>query len=173
MESEFVTHVLSTRQADAPDPKKIPAEDVVGVTVVLIQALYREKEFIRVGYYLERHIIASDPRVTRFPIDWGDGLLDGCPEPEQTEEPDADEQLLMPTADVVGDDEDADDVDEDDEEEVSENVPEEGTTTGENALPASKRDMGGSDSFIVGTTGSGSSEPLRQVQSSAISMDTS
>lgn len=21
--------------------------------------------------------------MTRFPIDWGDGLLDGCPEPEQ------------------------------------------------------------------------------------------
>ncbi|KAF8562210.1 hypothetical protein P879_11581, partial [Paragonimus westermani] len=80
-------------EADAPDPKKIPAEDIVGVTVVLIQALYHDKEFIRVGYYvnneykkeelrlepppepileeLERHIIASDPRVTRFPIDWG------------------------------------------------------------------------------------------------------
>ncbi|KAL3317117.1 ASF1 anti-silencing function 1 [Cichlidogyrus casuarinus] len=91
--------------AKAPDPSKIPPEDVVGVTVVLIQAFYREKEFIRVGYYvyneyikeemrleppkipiieeLERTIIASDPRVTRFPIDWGDGLLDGCPEPEQ------------------------------------------------------------------------------------------
>lgn len=95
-------------EADAPDPKKIPPEDIVGVTVVLIQALYRDKEFIRVGYYvnneyekedlrleppsepileeLERHIIASDPRVTRFPIDWGDGLLDGCPEPEQTDD---------------------------------------------------------------------------------------
>ena len=35
---------------------------------------------------MERSIIASDPRVTRFPIDWGDGLLDGCPEPEQKEE---------------------------------------------------------------------------------------
>lgn len=35
---------------------------------------------------MERSIISSDPRVTRFPIDWGDGLLDGCPEPEQKEE---------------------------------------------------------------------------------------
>ncbi|VDQ05120.1 unnamed protein product [Trichobilharzia regenti] len=69
-------------EASAPDPKLIPAEDIVGVTVVLIQALYRDKEFIR----LERQIIASDPRVTRFPIDWGDGLLDGCREPEQPAE---------------------------------------------------------------------------------------
>ncbi|KAL5960821.1 Histone chaperone ASF1B [Taenia solium] len=95
-------------EVNAPDPKKIPPEDLVGVTVVLIQALYHEQEFIRIGYYvnneykseelrnepptdpllneLERSIIASDPRVTRFPIDWGDGLLDGCPEPEQKEE---------------------------------------------------------------------------------------
>ncbi|KAH9280236.1 Histone chaperone ASF1B [Echinococcus granulosus] len=95
-------------EVDAPDPKKILPEDLVGVTVVLIQALYHEQEFIRIGYYvnneykseelrneppaeplldeLKRSIIASDPRVTRFPIDWGDGLLDGCPEPEQKEE---------------------------------------------------------------------------------------
>lgn len=95
-------------EVNAPDPKKILPEDLVGVTVVLIQALYHEQEFIRIGYYvnneykseelrndppaepllseLERSIIASDPRVTRFPIDWGDGLLDGCPEPEQKEE---------------------------------------------------------------------------------------
>ncbi|KAH8865658.1 Histone chaperone ASF1A, partial [Schistosoma japonicum] len=103
-------------EANAPDPKIIPNEDIVGVTVVLIQALYRDKEFIRVGYYvnneykkeelrleppaepildeLERHIIASDPRVTRFPIDWGDGLLDGCPEPEQPVE-DIEESNLL------------------------------------------------------------------------------
>ncbi|VEL20857.1 unnamed protein product, partial [Protopolystoma xenopodis] len=39
---------------------------------------------------LERNIIASDPRVTRFPIDWGDGLLDGCPEPAEVEGADYD-----------------------------------------------------------------------------------
>ncbi|CAH8672155.1 unnamed protein product [Schistosoma rodhaini] len=103
-------------EANAPDPKIIPNEDIVGVTVVLIQALYRDKEFIRVGYYvnneykteelrleppaepllneLERHVIASDPRVTRFPIDWGDGLLDGCPEPEQPTEDNEESNLL-------------------------------------------------------------------------------
>ncbi|VDP75203.1 unnamed protein product [Schistosoma curassoni] len=43
---------------------------------------------------LERHIIASDPRVTRFPIDWGDGLLDGCPEPEQPTEDNEESNLL-------------------------------------------------------------------------------
>ncbi|KAG5443008.1 Histone chaperone asf1 [Clonorchis sinensis] len=104
-------------EADPPDPKKIPTEDIVGVTVVLIQALYRNQEFIRVGYYvnneykkeelrleppsepildeLERHIIASDPRVTRFPIDWGDGLLDGCPEPVQVEEEEPEQQRTL------------------------------------------------------------------------------
>ncbi|CAH8651625.1 unnamed protein product [Heterobilharzia americana] len=103
-------------ETSAPDPKIIPNEDVVGVTVVLIQALYKDKEFIRVGYYvnneykneemrleppeepllseLERHIISSDPRVTRFPIDWGDGLLDGCPDPEQTAESNQESVLL-------------------------------------------------------------------------------
>ncbi|THD20896.1 Nucleosome assembly factor involved in chromatin assembly and disassembly [Fasciola hepatica] len=184
-------------EADAPDPKKIPAEDVVGVTVVLIQALYRNKEFIRVGYYvnneykkeelrleppsepileeLERHIIASDPRVTRFPIDWGDGLLDGCPEPEQSEEPDMDEQVLPSNEAVVGgveeDEEDEDPEEEEEieeEEEASENVPEEGSTVSSNAVPVNKCDQ-----LILGISGSATSEPLHQVQSTAISMDSS
>lgn len=81
-------------EADPPDPARIPREDVIGVTVVLLTCAYRRQEFIRVGYYvnneymdqelkenpptepdfdkLQRNILATCPRVTRFKIDWGD-----------------------------------------------------------------------------------------------------
>lgn len=81
-------------QANAPDPSKIPVADAVGVTVVLLTCSYRGKEFVRVGYYvnneytdaelkenppsvpqfdkLQRNILATDPRITKFKIDWGD-----------------------------------------------------------------------------------------------------
>jgi histone chaperone ASF1 len=85
-------------QADPPDPNKIPVADAVGVTVVLLTCSYRGKEFIRVGYYvnneyldpelrenppttplfdkLQRNVLATNPRVTRFKIDWGDNCDD-------------------------------------------------------------------------------------------------
>lgn len=84
-------------QADPPDPAKIPVQDAVGVTVILLSCAYRGKEFIRVGYYvnneyvdqelketppaqpqfdkLQRNILATNPRVTRFKIDWCDTSL--------------------------------------------------------------------------------------------------
>lgn len=79
-------------QADPPETSKIPADDAVGVTVILITASYREQEFVRVGYYvtneyedpelreipptepqfdkLVRTIAANEPRVTKFKINW-------------------------------------------------------------------------------------------------------
>lgn len=82
-------------QANSPDPSKIPVVDAVGVTVVLLTCSYRGKEFVRVGYYvnneyndpelrenppstpqfdkLQRNILATDPRITKFKIDWDDG----------------------------------------------------------------------------------------------------
>ncbi|XP_020851029.1 histone chaperone ASF1B [Phascolarctos cinereus] len=79
-------------QADAPNASLIPETDAVGVTVVLITCTYHGQEFIRVGYYvnneytnpelrenpplkpdfsqLQRNILASNPRVTRFHINW-------------------------------------------------------------------------------------------------------
>ncbi|KAG9350890.1 hypothetical protein JZ751_024779 [Albula glossodonta] len=81
-------------QADSANPALIPDGDAVGVTVVLITCTYRTQEFIRVGYYvnneymdpelrenppvkpdftkLQRNILASNPRVTRFHINWDD-----------------------------------------------------------------------------------------------------
>jgi len=89
-------------QADPPDPNKIPVADAVGVTVVLLTCSYRGKEFIRVGYYvnneyldpelrenpptnplfdkLQRNVLATNPRVTRFKIDWGDSPCDDSSE---------------------------------------------------------------------------------------------
>lgn len=89
-------------QADAPDPATIPSSDILGVTVILVTCSYRDEEFVRVGYYVNneymveeevmgnededpapppmpldmgkvvRTILADKPRVTRFPINWGD-----------------------------------------------------------------------------------------------------
>ena len=82
-------------QGNAPDPTKLPAEDIVGVTAVLLTCSYKDsQEFLRVGYYvnveyddnelnenppaqpqvdrLTRHILAEKPRVTKFQIDWDD-----------------------------------------------------------------------------------------------------
>ena len=91
------SHVLQT---PPPELLKIPEADRLGVTAVLLMCLYRDKEFFRVGYYvnnelkdapapqedgegmevvpppptdpttLTRNILVDQPRVTRYPIDW-------------------------------------------------------------------------------------------------------
>lgn len=81
--------------ADAPSPSQLVQDEILGVTVVLVTCSYREKEFVRVGYYvnneytgeydeakgppkpydfslIQRQILADKPRVTKFPIPWGD-----------------------------------------------------------------------------------------------------
>jgi len=99
LDSVFVGPVPEGRhmfvfQADPPDTNKIPVGDAVGVTVVLLTCSYKDKEFVRVGYYvnneysdpelrenppttpdyekLNRNILDTQPRVTRFKIDWDD-----------------------------------------------------------------------------------------------------
>jgi len=81
-------------QADPPDPSKIPLQDSVGVTVVLLICSFKGSEFTRIGYFvnneyvdqelrenppsspifekLQRNILSSQPRVTRFKVDWGE-----------------------------------------------------------------------------------------------------
>jgi hypothetical protein len=49
-------------QADPPDPSKIPSSDVVGVTVLLLTCSYRDKEFIRVGYYVNTEYDSEELR---------------------------------------------------------------------------------------------------------------
>ena len=39
-------------EAAAPDPTLIPSKDIMEVTVLLLTCAYKEKEFIRIGYYV-------------------------------------------------------------------------------------------------------------------------
>ncbi|XP_053211889.1 histone chaperone ASF1-like [Panonychus citri] len=110
-------------QADPPDPSKIPVQDAVGVTVILLSCSYRSKEFIRVGYYinneytveelkenppaqpefdkLQRNILATYPRVTRFKIDWCDAVVSEENGGDKPEENGADEEEeLMDTMEM-------------------------------------------------------------------------
>lgn len=81
-------------QADPPDVSRIPEQDALGVTIVLLTCAYRGQEFVRVGYFINndysdqelrenppakplfdkmtRNILATKPRVTRFKINWDD-----------------------------------------------------------------------------------------------------
>mmetsp|Transcript_5036 Transcript_5036/g.14476 ORF Transcript_5036/g.14476 Transcript_5036/m.14476 type:complete len:238 (-) Transcript_5036:620-1333(-) len=89
-------------QADPPDHTKLPQDDILGITALLLTCLYADKEFVRVGYYVNneypeeevalreeppkepivdkliRNILADKPRVTKFPIDW-DPPVDDVP----------------------------------------------------------------------------------------------
>jgi len=48
-------------QADAPDPNQLPPDEILGVTVVLVTCSYREREFIRVGYYVNNEYVDPNP----------------------------------------------------------------------------------------------------------------
>ncbi|CAE6502115.1 unnamed protein product [Rhizoctonia solani] len=78
-------------EANPPNPASIPKEDVLGVAAVILTGLYKDQEFVRVGYYQNteydteemnenppaeidfsrlRRELAAKPRVTRFNIKW-------------------------------------------------------------------------------------------------------
>jgi len=79
-------------ETKAPDPARIPDDDLLGATVVMLVCLYRGRRFARVGYWVataadgvpegeeppapcppervSRSIAADRPRVTRFACDW-------------------------------------------------------------------------------------------------------
>jgi histone chaperone ASF1 len=42
--------------APAPDPAKIPKNELLGVTIVLLTCSYKEQEFIRIGYYVDNSV---------------------------------------------------------------------------------------------------------------------
>ncbi|KAH7378800.1 ASF1 like histone chaperone-domain-containing protein [Pyrenochaeta sp. MPI-SDFR-AT-0127] len=95
-------------RADPPDLSRIPNSEIIGVTVILLSCSYQDREFVRVGYYVnneytdealaldpptkpviekvQRQILAEKPRVTRFAIKW-DSEESAPPEfpPEQPE----------------------------------------------------------------------------------------
>nr|CAG4651293.1 EOG090X0CKF [Simocephalus serrulatus] len=113
-------------QAEPPQPSKIPVADAVGVTVVLLTCSYRGQEFIRVGYYVNneygdaelkenpptvpqfdkllRNILATNPRVTRFKVDWDDTNKSGTTKGEQIVESDGHQKMdasIMESMDVM------------------------------------------------------------------------
>eukprot|EP00794_Sanderia_malayensis_P008078 gene8078-8943_t len=79
-------------QAKCPDENQIPPQDAVGVTVILLTCSYKSEQFVRIGYFisneyidpelkenppatpiyeqLQRNILASQPRVTKFNVNW-------------------------------------------------------------------------------------------------------
>lgn len=79
-------------EANPPDTKLIPDDELLGVTVILLTCAYDGREFVRVGYYvnneyeseelqndppakpiiekIKRNVLAEKPRVTRFNIKW-------------------------------------------------------------------------------------------------------
>ncbi|KAF9037341.1 anti-silence-domain-containing protein [Hymenopellis radicata] len=78
-------------EGSAPDPIKIPSDDVLGVAALILTGSYKDQEFVRVGYYqnteydneemkenppakimFDRLVrdISLKPRVTRFQIKW-------------------------------------------------------------------------------------------------------
>ncbi|EFA05613.1 histone chaperone asf1 [Tribolium castaneum] len=108
-------------QADPPNVARIPENDAIGVTVVLLTCSYRSQEFIRVGYFINneytdqelrenppsppqfdkvvRNILASEPRVTRFKINWEEPNTqeNGAQAPEpQTAPAEAEPRVEMP-----------------------------------------------------------------------------
>lgn len=48
-------------QAEPPDPRRIPPHDLLGVTVILLSCFYRDREFIRVGYYVNSECACQHP----------------------------------------------------------------------------------------------------------------
>eukprot|EP00598_Pedospumella_elongata_P001593 CAMPEP_0184984560 /NCGR_PEP_ID=MMETSP1098-20130426/13499_1 /TAXON_ID=89044 /ORGANISM="Spumella elongata, Strain CCAP 955/1" /LENGTH=257 /DNA_ID=CAMNT_0027508567 /DNA_START=113 /DNA_END=886 /DNA_ORIENTATION=- len=130
-------------QANAPNPQSINNQDLIGVTVILITCSFMDNKFVQIGYYvnneysepfepenfpnpvdiskLYRNILADQPRVTRFPIDWsGDASaaiasLDGVPvlaDAGQSEEIDEDEMQDEEDSETEDDEEGDDEGDE-------------------------------------------------------------
>ena len=118
-------------EADPPDLSRIPNSEILGVTVILLTCSYDNREFVRVGYYVnneytdealkaeppakpviekvQRSILAEKPRVTRFAIKW-----------DSEESAPAEYPPEQPEADAAEDDGARYGADEEEEEEVAE-----------------------------------------------------
>ncbi|KAK1757280.1 ASF1 like histone chaperone-domain-containing protein [Echria macrotheca] len=117
-------------EADPPDTKRIPIDELLGVTVILLTCAYDGREFVRVGYYvnneyeseeltndppakpviekIKRNVLAEKPRVTRFAIKWDSEA--SAPAEFPPEQPEAD---LVADEDEYGADELAEELGED------------------------------------------------------------
>lgn len=78
-------------ETDAPNIKKIPKDDILGITAIFLACSYKNQEFFRAGYYINnqyedevfqnppeeaepdkiiRYILHDKPRITKFGINW-------------------------------------------------------------------------------------------------------
>nr|ODN82517.1 histone chaperone ASF1 [Cryptococcus depauperatus CBS 7841] len=98
--------------APAPQHHLLPSiepDEILGVTVIIITASYREKEFVRVGYYvntyyedeelkdnppsvvqwdrLYRNVLIEKPKVTRFQNPWDNPLQSNLFDTQTTQVP--------------------------------------------------------------------------------------
>ncbi|KAI9822454.1 MAG: Histone chaperone asf1 [Pycnora praestabilis] len=151
-------------EADAPDLKRIPTSEILGVTVILLTCSYDGREFVRVGYYVNneydsdelnaeppakpiiervrRNVLAEKPRVTRFAIKW-----------DTEESAPAEYPPEQPEADTVEEDGTAYGVDE--EEEVPEEVDAEAAPV---PVEAEDADMAGAED----TAGPSNGAPVKE-----------
>ncbi|KAI4634562.1 Histone chaperone asf1 [Alternaria incomplexa] len=140
-------------KADAPNLTRIPNSEIIGVTVILLSCSYDEREFVRVGYYVnneytdealaldpptkpviekvQRQILAEKPRVTRFAIKWDSD--ESAPPEFPPEQPEAD---LTADGDQYG-------IEEEEEEEAEEAEGEGVAAEGEDAAMAGAEDTAG------------------------------
>ena len=65
-------------QAGPPDTNRIPAEDALGVTVVLLTCSYRNQEFIRVGYFVNNEYEDPELKENMPPVPQYDKVTDQC-----------------------------------------------------------------------------------------------
>lgn len=127
-------------QANAPEYRNIKNEDLIGVTVALVTCSYIEQEFVRIGYFVNneynepydlenppnpvdinklfRNILANEPRVTRFAIDWS-GNSPQLPVVSTSEESveeivDVDNEMDLQQDDALEEEDDDDDDDDED-----------------------------------------------------------
>jgi len=85
-------HTFDFYSENPIDPSRIQEGQLLGPTVLILNAAYNDQEFVRVGYYvnvaysvqemnenppacvdfnlLTKEILATEPRVTRFKINW-------------------------------------------------------------------------------------------------------
>lgn len=129
-------------QTSVIDHMKIPNNDILGVTVVLLTCSYLGKEFVRIGYYVRneyaeeydpesppdpvdvtkitRTVLDDQPRVTYFTIPWGTASQQEVYPPPQDEPNDGKD------GDDMDNGESGDDANEEEDEEGGEEDEEEG-----------------------------------------------
>ena len=78
-------------ETPAPNPELIPPGDIVGVTVCIITCSYREKEFIRIGYYVNNELANSDGAVKTVDVDDAMDIMESEGEEDEDEDDDVDE----------------------------------------------------------------------------------